>query len=201
MGKTLADLQVRTTLTTTPTTRTVVGASPYQTASLSKWNFPISTQKGIATGCGFTTAPPPGVTCWWPSLETCRHLVKYFQQGHRFGSISAQIQAFREEDLKLTSQQWTVVQVSVGNMYLITMIIELCQNKTGQYPVNSCPFGMHFFFCHTTTRTVDHPTNGPTGQLEITSSTEWGFEITELKSNAGKTRGKSVLLGEVRSSN
>ena len=102
VGITLASLQARTTLTTTRTARTVAGASPYQEGSLSDWSFPTSARNGV-TSCSFTTAPPPQVPCWWLSLANCGDRAEYSQQGHRFGLISAQIQAFREEDLRLTS--------------------------------------------------------------------------------------------------
>ena len=43
--------------------------------------------------------------------------------------------AIREEDLRLTSQQWTLVQflVSFQNMDSVTINIELCQIRNGKY--------------------------------------------------------------------
>ena len=108
VGTTLVDFGARTTLTITPTTRTVTGASQCQVATLSRWCFPTSTHSSSSTIWGFTTALLLRVPCWWYSGVTCLLPAESYRRAPRSGSTSSRMMTLQGQDSRLRSQQWTV---------------------------------------------------------------------------------------------
>ena len=144
MRRTLAFLQARTTQAITPTARTAVGASACEVAPLWKSSFSTSVQKRNSMSCGFTTAPPPQVSRWRPSLASWLPPTKWFQQSHRCGSISARMIALREADSELPTRKF---RVGLGNFDLMAMILPLMVEEFGYDMVLSMRHQLAIFAC------------------------------------------------------
>ena len=119
VGSTLVDSGAHSTLKITPKKRTVTGISKCQMATLSRWCFLTSTQRGATTIWGFTTALLLQVPCWRTSMVTCTLPSYSYRRAPRSGSTSSRMKSFHYEDSRRPSQQW---RVSCYNMVAITII-------------------------------------------------------------------------------